>query len=150
MYLFEMNETPKNIIQTGHFITGKIPQPKIETPSHDDISGEENSHNTSSVAGATCVGMENPSKTTSGKAAASISLSTSTVQASDVNGGDSSFDDFILVDYSRRRRSGRSAKANTGKKPPHPYNKVEGQLPQKNLWENRIQLTFARSWPVKL
>ena len=117
-----MNETPKNIIQTGHFITGKIPQPKIETPSHDDISGEENSHNTSSVAGATCVGMENPSKTTSEKAA-----------------------DFILVDYSRRRRSGRSAKANTGKKPPHPYNKVEGQLPQKNLWENRIQLTFARS-----
>ncbi|XP_015749611.1 PREDICTED: uncharacterized protein LOC107329436 isoform X2 [Acropora digitifera] len=93
--------------------TGKTPQPKIETPSHDDVSGEERSQNTSSVEGTTRVGVENPNKTTSGKTAASISLSTSTVQASDVNGGDSSLDDFITV-YSRRRRSGRAAKANTG------------------------------------
>jgi len=128
-----MNETPKKIIQTGHFVTGKTPQPKIEIPSHDDVSGEERSQNTSSVEGTTCVGVENPNKTTSGKTTASISLSTSTVQASDVNGGDSSFDDFILVEYPRRSRSGRSAKANTGKMPPHPYNKLEGQLPQKKL-----------------
>ena len=120
-----MNETPKNIIQTGHFVTGKTPQPKIETPSHDDVSGEERSQNTSSVEGTTRVGVENPNKTTSGKTAASISLSTSTVQASDVNGGDSSLDDFITV-YSRRRRSGRAAKANTGKKPLRPHNQVEG------------------------
>ena len=122
-----MNETPKNIIQTGHFVAGKTPQPKIEIPSHDDVSGEKRSQNTSLVAGATCVGMENPNKTTSGKTAAPISLSTSTVQASDVNGGDSSFDDFIVV---KRRGSGRSAK--TGKKPLRPHNQVEGQLPQKN------------------
>lgn len=145
-----MNETPKNIIQTGHFVTGKTPQPKIETPSHaDDVSGEERFQNTSSVEGTTCVGVENPNKTTSGKTTASISLSTSTVQASDVNGGDSSFDDFITV-YSRRRRSGRSAKANTGKKPLRPHNQVEGQLPKKKLGENRIQFTFARCCPVKL
>ena len=144
-----MNETPKNIIQTGHFVTGKTPQTKIETPSHDDVSGEERSQNTSTVEGTTRVGVENPNKTTSGKTTASISLSTSTVQASDVNGGDSSFDDFIPV-YSRRRRSGRSAKANTGKKPLRPHNQVEGQLPKKRLGENRIQFTFARSCPVKL
>lgn len=145
-----MNETPKNIIQTGHFVTGKTPQPKIETPSHaDDVSGEERSQNTSPVEGTTCVGVENPNKTTSGKTTAYISLSTSTVQASDVNGGDSSFDDFITV-YSRRRRSGRSAKANTGKKPLRPHNHVEGQLPKKKLGGDRIQFTFARSCPVKL
>lgn len=120
-----MNETPENIIQTGHFVAGKTPQPKIEIPSHDDVSGEKRSQNTSLVAGATCVGMENPNKTTSGKTAAPISLSTSTVQASD--GGDSSFDDFIVV---KRSRSGPSAK--TGKKPLRPHNQVEGQLPQKN------------------
>ena len=31
------------------------------------------------------------------------------------------------MDYSRRRRSGRSAKANSGKQPLHPYNQVEKQ-----------------------
>ena len=136
MYFFEMNETPKNIIQTGHFVTGKTPQPKIETPSHDDVSGEENSQNTSSIAGDTSISMENPTKTTSGKTAASISLSTSTVQASDVNGDDG----FTLVDHSGRRRFGRSAKANTGKKPPHPHNQLKGQLPQKTCGRTESSL----------
>ena len=131
MYFFEVNETPKNKIQTGHFVTGKTPQPKIETPPHVDVSVEENSQNTSSIAGDTSISMENPNKTTPGKTAASISLSTSTVQASDVNGDDG----FTLVDRSRRRRSGRSAKANTGKKPPHPHNQLKGQLPKKPVGE---------------
>ena len=136
MYFFEMNETPKNIIQTGHFVTGKTPQPKIETPPHVDVSGEENSQNTSLVAGDTSISMENPNKTTSGKTAASISLSTSTVQASDVNGDDGS----TLAAHSRRRRTGRPAKANTGKKPPHPHNQLKGQLPQKTC--GRIESSY--------
>ena len=133
MYFFEMNGTPKDIItQTGHFFIGKAPQTNIETPSRDDVSGEESSQSTSSIAGDTIISLENPDKTTSGKTAAPISSVTSTVQASNVDKDDSSFDGFIEVNYSRRRRSGCLAKANTGKKPPHPHNQVESQLPQKN------------------
>ena len=133
MYFFEMNETPKDIItQTGHFFIGKAPQTNIETPSRDDVSGEESSQDTSSVAGDTSINLENPDKTTSGKTAAPISSFTSTVQASNVDEDDSSFDGFIEVNYSRRGRSGRSAKENTGKNPPHPHNQVESQLPRKN------------------
>ena len=35
------------------------------------------------------------------------------------------------MNYSRQRRSGLLAKADTGKKPPHPQNQVESQLPRK-------------------
>ena len=60
--------------------------------------------------------MENPDKATSRKTAASISSLASTVKALDVDEDDSS-GEFTVVDYSRRRRSSRSAKANSGKQP---------------------------------
>lgn len=141
MKFFERKEKPGNVIQTGHFFIGEIPQPKIETPSHDDVSGEESSQSTSSVARDTSISLKNPNTVTSGKTAASISSSTSTVQALDVDEDDSS-GEFILVDYSRGRRSSRSAKANSSKQPLHPYNQVERQLLQETQGSAETSLSL--------
>ena len=85
--------------------------------------------------------MENPDKATSGKTAASISSLTSTVKALEVDEDDSS-GEFTVVDYSRRRRSSRLAKANSGKQPLHPYNQVERQPLQETRGSSETSLAL--------
>ncbi|XP_067043097.1 3'-5' exoribonuclease HELZ2-like isoform X4 [Acropora muricata] len=121
--------------------SGETSQPKIKIPSHDDVSGEESSQSTSSVARDTSISLENANKGTSGKTAASISSPTSTVKALDVDEDDSS-GGFTVVVYSHRRRSSRSAKANSGKQPLPPYNQVERQPLQETRGSSETSLAL--------